>query len=82
MSKELSRKFDLVLKGGHVIDPKNSIDGQMDVAISDGKIAEVTEHIPVEAASHRIDVSGLLVAPGLIDIHAYVNRQHHGPGFS
>ena len=64
-----------------MIDPKNSIDGQMDVAISDGNIAEVTEHIPVEAASHRIGVSGLLVALGLIDIHAYVNRQHHGPGF-
>jgi dihydroorotase len=79
----MSRKFDLVLKGGHVIDPKNTIDGRMDVAISDGKIAEVTDHIPVEAASHGIDVSGLLVAPGLIDIHihAYVNRQHHGPGF-
>ena len=83
MSNENDTRFDLILKGGHVIDPKNSIDSLRDVAISEGIIAEVAKNIPVGRASQVIDVSGLLISPGLIDIHthAYVNRQHQGPGF-
>lgn len=83
MAEKKSNSIDLVLKGGHVIDPQNGIDGLMDVSISDGKIAEVAAHISVEGNARSIDVSGLLVTPGLIDIHihAYVNRRHNGPGF-
>ena len=83
MSNENDTRFDLILQGGHVIDPKNSIDSLRDVAISEGIIAEVAKNIPVGRASHVIDVSGLLISPGLIDIHthAYVNRQHQGSGF-
>lgn len=64
--------YDLLLKNGHVIDPKNNINAVMDVAIKDGKIAEVAEHIDSSQSKQTIDVSGLYVTPGLIDIHVHV----------
>jgi dihydroorotase len=64
--------YDLVLKGGHVVDPKNRINGLMDVAIADGKIARVAADIPASQAKKTVDVGGLTVAPGLIDIHVHV----------
>lgn len=63
--------YDLLLKDGHVIDPKNNIDRVMDVAITAGKIARVAEHIPVVDAEKVVDVSGLYVTPGLVDIHVH-----------
>lgn len=65
-------RFDLLLKGGHVIDPKNNIDRVMDVAVSNGRIAEVAENIAASDAKKTVDVAGLYVAPGLIDIHVHV----------
>jgi dihydroorotase len=65
-------KYDLLLKGGHVIDPKNRINAPMDVAIADGKIARVAANIPVSEAGKTVDVAGLTVTPGLIDIHVHV----------
>src|SRR6202521_3603934 len=64
--------YDLLLRGGHVLDDKNHIDGVMDVAIKDGKIASVAAHIPSDAALKTIDVKGLYVTPGLVDIHVHV----------
>lgn len=64
--------YDLLLKGGHVIDPKNGINRVMDVAISGDKIAQVAENIPAAQAKKVADVSGLYVTPGLIDIHGHV----------
>ena len=64
--------FDLLLKGGHVIDPANDIDGSMDVGISDGKIAAVTADIPAAQAQTTIQVDGLFVTPGLVDIHVHL----------
>jgi dihydroorotase len=64
--------YDLVLKGGHVIDPKNKIDAVMDVAIAGGKIARVAASIPAAEARRVANVSGLYVTPGLIDIHVHV----------
>jgi dihydroorotase len=64
--------FDLLLKGGHVIDPANDIDGPMDVAIAGGCIACVAEDIPAEQAEKVVDVEGLYVTPGLIDLHTHV----------
>jgi dihydroorotase len=64
--------IDILLKGGHVIYPKNKIDEQMDVAIADGKIAQVAKDIPAKNAKQVIDVSGLYVTPGIIDMHAHV----------
>lgn len=67
-----AQKLDILLKGGHLIDPKNGIDGQMDVGIADGRIAEVAKHIPEKGAAKVIDVSGLYVTPGLLDMHGHV----------
>lgn len=69
--------IDILLKGGHVIDPKNKIDAKMDVAIVAGKISEVAADIPANTAKKVIDVSGMIVSPGLIDIHTHVFT---GPG--
>lgn len=67
--------YDVVLKGGRVIDPKNKIDGPMDVAIANGKIARVAANIPTDQAKKTIDVNGLIVTPGLIDIHVHVYQR-------
>ena len=64
--------YDLLLQQGHVIDSKNHIDSVMDVAIKDGKIARVAQHIPSSEALKTIDAKGLYVTPGLIDIHVHV----------
>ncbi|MBM3178260.1 MAG: amidohydrolase/deacetylase family metallohydrolase [Bacteroidetes bacterium] len=64
--------YDLVLKNGRVIDPANSLDQVMDVAIKDGRIAKVDKAIESGAALKYIDVRGLIVTPGLIDIHTHV----------
>ena len=65
-------KYDLLLKGGHVIDAKNKISAIRDVAIQAGRIAEVSTRIDPATARKVIDVSGNFVTPGLIDIHAHV----------
>ena len=64
--------IDILLKGGHVIDPKNNIDGVMDVAISEGKILRVAQNIPVTNAKRVVDAKGYYVTPGLIDMHVHV----------
>jgi dihydroorotase len=68
----MAQEIDILLKGGHVIDPKNNISTQMDVAIANGKILKVAPGIPVNNAKKIIDASGLYVTPGLIDIHTHV----------
>jgi len=67
-----AQQIDLLLKGGHVIDPKNKVDAQMDVAIADGKIFQVAKDIPFKNAKKVIDVTGLYVTPGIIDMHVHV----------
>ncbi|MEX2232136.1 MAG: amidohydrolase/deacetylase family metallohydrolase [Cyclobacteriaceae bacterium] len=67
-----NQDIDILLKGGHVIDPKNNIDGVMDVAIAEGKILQVAQNIPATRAKRVIDVKGLFVTPGLIDMHVHV----------
>jgi dihydroorotase len=67
--------YDVVLKGGRVIDPKNKIDSRMDVAIANGKIARVAANIPTDQTKKTIDVNGLIVTPGLIDIHVHVYQR-------
>src|SRR5580704_4132461 len=64
--------YDLLLKGGHVIDPKNKINQVMDVAIANGKIARVAANIPASEAKRIVNAAGLYVTPGLIDIHVHV----------
>src|ERR671922_1881417 len=67
-------RYDLLLKGGHVIDPANGLDGKMDVAVSIGRIAAVEEDIPITQAAKVVDVSGFYVTPGLIDIHYHIGH--------
>jgi dihydroorotase len=70
--------YDLLLKGGHVIDPKNGINAPRDLAIKDGKVAAVAASIPATQARKTVQVNGLYVVPGLIDIHAHVFSGIHG----
>jgi dihydroorotase len=65
-------QLDLLLKGGHVIDPANGINAVMDVGIAAGKIARVAEQISADAAAKTVDVSGHYVTPGILDIHTHV----------
>jgi dihydroorotase len=65
-------QYDLLLQGGHVIDAKNNISAVRDVAIRDGKIAAVAEHIDPAQAFKVVNVHGLYVTPGLVDIHVHV----------
>jgi dihydroorotase len=64
--------FDLLLKGGHVIDPANDIDAQMDVGIAGDQITRVAVDIPANEATQVVDVSGYTVTPGIIDMHTHV----------
>lgn len=67
-----AQEIDILLKGGHVIDPKNNIDAKMDVAIVGDKIFRVAENIPESSAKKTVNVSGLYVTPGIIDMHVHV----------
>ena len=64
--------YDLVLKGGVVIDPARDLSGALDVAVQDGKIAAVAANIPASEARRVIHVPGKTVTPGLIDLHTHV----------
>jgi dihydroorotase len=68
-------RYDLLLRGGHVVDPKNRINAARDVAIAGGRIARVAEKIDAAEARQVVDVSGLYVTPGLVDIHVHVFRR-------
>jgi dihydroorotase len=74
--------YDLLLKGGHVIDPKNKISAVRDVAIRDGLIAAVARDIPATQARKVVTVAGLYVTPGLIDLHAHVFAGSDGVGLA
>jgi dihydroorotase len=69
-------EFDLLIKGGHVVDPKNGVDAVVDVAVANGKIALVQANIAPSRARTVADAAGLYVTPGLIDIHAHVFWGH------
>src|SRR5262245_17140950 len=72
-------KYDLLIKGGRVIDPSVRLDAIRDVAIAGGRIAAVEPAIGAEAAE-ILDARGKLVVPGLIDIHTHAGRSADGPG--
>jgi len=71
---------DLVLRGGRVLDPETGLDGVRDVVVRDGRIAEITDPAHPAGADHRppvnraLDVTGLVVAPGFIDLHSHLRR--------
>lgn len=75
---EAEVKYDILIKGGHVIDPANGIDGRMDVAVKGGRIAAVAADIPAAQAHKVARVDGKYVTPGLIDIHVHVYGGYQG----
>ena len=64
--------FDLLLKGGHLIDPRNAVNTCKDLGLAEGKVAAVDDDIPADQAKIVLDVEGLYVVPGLVDIHAHM----------
>src|SRR5215831_6437974 len=72
MTAAPQQRYELLLKGGHVIDPQNGIDGVKDVGISQGKIAAVADTISTSQAEKVVNVSGLYVVPGLVDLHVHL----------
>lgn len=72
--------FDLVLTGGHVIDPAQGLDGPADVAFSDGRVAAVGPGLDLQGAGDIRSAEGCYVVPGLIDLHTHV--YHHGTAIS
>src|SRR5437016_175366 len=79
MPRAFAATYDLVIKGGRVIDPSVGLDAVRDVAIAKGKIAAVDASIAGDAAE-TIDAGGKLVVPGLIDIHTHAGRSKEGTG--
>jgi len=71
-STVFAQSYDIVIKGGHVIDPKNNIDAVLDVAIKDGKIVKLDNNIDAKLATQAVNAKGMYVTPGLIDLHAHV----------
>jgi dihydroorotase len=64
--------FDLILKGGRVIDPSQHHDGVADIAFAGGKVAKIGANLPADPGMEVRDVSGYIVSPGLIDLHTHV----------
>ncbi|NLN31716.1 MAG: amidohydrolase/deacetylase family metallohydrolase, partial [Bacteroidales bacterium] len=71
----IGQTYNIVIKGGHVIDPKNNINAVMDVAVKDGKIALLAKNIDAKEGRQVVDAKGMYVTPGLIDMHVHV---YHG----
>jgi len=71
----LPAQYDLLLTGGHVLDPKNNVNAVKDIAIRDGRIAAVDDRIAPSSAKKTVSVKGLYVTPGLVDIHVHVFTQ-------
>src|ERR1700688_3363128 len=78
MPKAFAATYDLVIKGGRVIDPSMGLDATRDIAISGGRIAAVEASIAADATV-TIDARGKVVTPGLIDIHTHAGRSKEGP---
>jgi dihydroorotase len=76
----MTARYDLVLHGGHLIDPAAGVDARRDVAFSGGRVAAVETAIPPESARGWVDVGGDYVAPGLIDLHAHAFIGGHDLG--
>ena len=71
-SSQETKRYDYLLRGGHVIDPSQNMHGITDVAVSDGEIAAVGKNIHSNEAKQTLDFSGYYVTPGLIDIHVHI----------
>jgi dihydroorotase len=75
----LAATYDLLIKGGRVIDPSLGIDAVRDVAVAGDRVAAIEETIAPDSAADVIDARGKIVAPGLVDIHTHAARSKDGP---
>ena len=75
-----AQDYDVLLKGGRVIDPRNGLDQPMDVAVKGGAIAAVERDIDPARARETLRVDGLIVTPGLVDLHVHVFHSTGNPG--
>lgn len=78
---EAVKPYSIVIKGGHVIDPKNGIDGLMDIAIKDGKIAAISKNIDGSQGTQLVNAKGMFITPGLIDLHVHFYWGHDGTSY-
>lgn len=76
-SRAAAQPYDLLLKGGHLIDPAHGIDRVMDIAVVKDSVVRVAAQIPASEAKKTIDLKGKYVAPGLIDMHVHVFHGNH-----
>jgi dihydroorotase len=76
MTSPENSHVNLLLKGGHVIDPANGIDRRADVRLSEGRVAAVAHDIPATSGETVLDVAGFYIVPGIIDMHAHVFSTH------
>lgn len=72
LAAQQAPEYDFLIRNGRVIDPRNNLDGVRDVAIKDGRIAAVAANLPASRALKAVDAKGLVVTPGLIDLHVHV----------
>jgi dihydroorotase len=72
VQQTVAQTYDLLIKNAHMIDPKNHINGIMDLAVTNGIIAAISVNIPAAQSKKTIDATGLYIVPGLIDIHTHV----------
>jgi dihydroorotase len=77
IARAAATRYDILIRGGRVIDPAQRIDAPRDIAVSDGRIAAIERSIGAEAST-TIDATGKLVVPGLIDIHTHATRTPDG----
>jgi dihydroorotase len=71
-------EYDLLIRGGQALDPGSGLQGRMDVAIADGRIAAIGSGLAPDSAGEALDATGALVTPGLIDLHTHVGFKLHG----
>ena len=76
----VAHRYDLIVSGGRVIDPSQGIDAVRDVALADGKVTLVAEDIPTNQSRDVIDATGMIVTPGLVDLHThdFWGASHYG----
>ncbi len=76
-----AKPYSIVIKGGHIIDPKNDIDAVMDIAIKDGKIAAIAKSIDGTQGTQLVNAKGMFITPGLIDLHVHFFWGQDGSGY-
>lgn len=81
VNAQSTKSYNIVIKGGHIIDPKNNVNSVMDIAIKDGKVAMIAKNIDASEAIQVVNAKGMYVTPGLIDIHVHFFWGHDGDAY-